>query len=129
MSAPICTNASLATTCYQLTSITEKQQKALIVYAKMLQLAIIGGTDYVGRLNLLLSDSAALCCGMTEKDRDAARVHLQFAKAAVAGASVPDTISAKQAQINCLVESDEKQLDEADLLLTCRLGIHKSYPQ
>jgi hypothetical protein len=130
MANPSCSQSNLLTMCYVVpTTISEKQAKALTVYAKALQLAAIGGKDYIGRLGLLLSDAATLCCGMGEPERDAARIKLAFTNAAAAGAAVPSTINAKQAQINCFVEVDEKALDEADLLLTCALGVNKAYPQ
>jgi len=131
MANPTCTAASLATTCYLVpTTLDPKQAKALKVYAKVLQLAAIGGTDYTGRMTgLLLSDAAALTCGMNQADRDAARIHLAFLQAQAAGASVPIGISAKQAFINCLVQVTDEELDEADLLLTCKLGRAKVYPQ
>jgi hypothetical protein len=131
MANPSCSKTSLTTSCYRTPgSISEKQQKALIVYAKALQLAAIGGTNYLSILStMLFSDAATMLCGFDEADRDAARVHLEFVKAAAAGASVPATINLKQAQINCLVEADDKQLDEADVMLTCKLGVSKAYPQ
>jgi len=130
MANPVCNLASILTSCYiSPGAITPQQQKALIIYAKTLQLAILGGTDYVGRLSLLVSDAAALTCGMGEEDRMASRVHIEFVNAAAAGANVPIGINAKQAQINCLVELDQKSLDEIDLMLTCKLGRAKAYPQ
>jgi len=131
MANPTCSAASLATTSYiSPGAISPQQQKALMVYAKALQLAAIGGKNYLSALTTaLLSDAATLTCGMGEEDRRAARIHLAFVNAAAAGASVPATINLKQAQINCLVEVDQKALDEADLLLTCALGRAKAYPQ
>lgn len=101
-----------------------------MIYAKALELAALGGTNYLSSLTTtLLSDAATLACGMGEENRRASKIHLAFVAAAAAGASVPATMNLKQAQINCLVEVDQKALDEADLLLTCKLGVHKSYPQ
>jgi len=122
---PTCSQATILNSCYLSPgAITPKQQKALKIYANMLELAIIGGTDYVGRLPLIVQDANALCCGMLDADRDAARIQIAFNQAAAAGANVPATLNAKQAQINCIVEWDDKQMDEVDLLLTCALGQH-----
>jgi hypothetical protein len=46
-----------------------------------------------------------------------------------AGAPVPDSINAKIAQCLCFAEFNDQQMDEVDLLLTCALGVHKTYPQ
>lgn len=131
MANPICTISSLTNNCYLVpTTISPKQEKALKILAKVLELAAIGGTNYSASMTTtLLSDAAALTCGMELADRDAARVHLAFVQAMAAGASVPAGISGKQALINCLVQADDDALDEADLLLTCKLGVHKAYPQ
>ncbi len=131
MANPICNISSVLTTCYRSPgAITPKQQKALLIYAKMLQLKAIGGTDYTGKLTTtLLSDAATFSCGAEEDDLKAARIKIEFDKAIALGATVPETISAKQAFINCLVEADPAALDEADTLLTCKLGVPKAYPQ
>ena len=129
MANPIISKASVTTTCYRTTNISEKQQKAYKVYAKTLQLKAMGGTDYTTNLPALLAAAASLCCGMEQPDREAARVKLEFDQATAAGASIPIGINNIQAQANCLIEVDPKALDEADLLLQLALGTHKSYPQ
>jgi hypothetical protein len=131
MSNPVCNNSTLNQPCYKAgQAITAKQQKALKVYARVLELAAIGGTDYSATMSsTLLSDAAVLANGYEESDRDAALVGLAFTKATAAGASVPSTLNAKIAAANCLVSADERQLEEAILLLECKLGFHKSYPQ
>jgi len=131
MANPTCLKANFLTTCYKSPgAITPKQQKALMVYAKVLQLQAIGGTDYRSTMvTTLLSASASALCGFEKSDRDAARIHIAFVNAAAAGATVPATINAKQAVLNCLVEVTDKELDEADLFLTCALGVQKAYPQ
>ena len=130
MANPVISNTSLTTMCYLVPPLSEKQQKALKIYAKANQLKAIGGTDYTAKLSsTLLSDAATLCCGMDLAERQAARVRIEIDNAKSAGATIADTISAKQAYINCLVEANEQQIDEADLLLTLALGRAKAYPQ
>lgn len=135
MANPVCTAASLVTaaTCYQRQSIQPHQQTALLLYAKVLELAAIGGTDYAATLtSTLLTDTVALVCAMTEDQRRAARVNIAFLNAATAGASVPETLAEKVAAIQCLVqkvEDDPAFADMIDLFLTCALGVHKAYVQ
>jgi hypothetical protein len=130
MAAPACSQANLLAPCFLSPGpITPQQQKAFLIYAKMLQLAILGGTDYVGRLALLVQDASTLTCGMSEEDIRAAFVQIAFNNATSAGANVPATMNGKQAAINCMVELDQKRLEEIDLLLTCKLGVNKAYPQ
>jgi len=130
MSNPVCAQSNILTQCYITPgAINPKQQKALKIYANLLQLAAIGGKNYTGRFGLLLSDAATLGCGMLQPDRDSSRVHIAFLQAAAAGAVVPVGINAKQAQINCMVAWNDQQMDEVDLLLQCALGVHKAYPQ
>jgi hypothetical protein len=130
MANPTCSQSNLLTQCYTTPgAITPKQQKALMVYAKALELAALGGTNYIGRTSLMLSDAASLGCGMLQPDRDASRIHLAFVNAMAAGAPVPTSINAKIAQILCFDSFDEQQMDEVDLMLTCKLGVHKAYPQ
>ena len=130
MANPVCSQANLLAPCFLSPGpITPQQQKAFYLYALALELAAIGGTDYIGRLALMASDAAALTCGMGEEDRNAARVQQAFTSAAAAGASVPATMNLKMAQISCLVELNQEELDEIDLMLTCKLGRAKAYPQ
>lgn len=77
----------------------------------------------------LLSDAAVLANGYEKSDRDAALVQIALNRATAAGASVPSKLNAKIAAVQCLVNADEKALDEALLLLECKLGVHKAYPQ
>lgn len=132
MAAPICDNASLRTgaVCFINGPQSPFQQKALLVYAKALQLAAIGGTDYTEVLSTtLLADASALACGMDEPHRIAAYINLAFLNAASAGATVPASIQDKADAVRCLINADPEALDEADLLLTCQLGYSAAYPQ
>lgn len=134
MANPTCTKATLsgsAAACYGVpANLSPKQAKALDLYAKVLELAAIGGTNYLTLLtSTLLSDAATMTCGMEQADRDAARLVIAFNNAAAAGATVPSTMAGKLDIAKCLVEATDKQLDEALVLLLCQLGRAKAYPQ
>ncbi len=101
MANPTCTTSGLTASCFRVPFLGPKQQKALLIQAKKLELAAIGGTDYVGRDALLLSDAATLTCGMRKPDLDAAMLQIAYNNAAAAGAVVPATLEAKLAQVVC----------------------------
>lgn len=131
---PTCTKATLtgtAAACYGVpASLSQKQAKALDIYAKALELAAIGGTNYLTTLtSTLLSSAATMTCGMEQANRDAAKLVIAFNNAAAAGATVPATLSAKLAVAKCLVEATDDQLDSALVSLLCQLGRAKAYPQ
>ncbi len=129
MANPTCTTSGLTASCFRVPFLSPKQQKALLIQAKRLQLAALGGTDYVGRDALMLADANTLTCGMRKPDLDAAMVQVAYNNATAAGAVVPATLEAKLAQVTCLLEATEDQLDETLVLLQCKLGVHKAYPQ
>lgn len=132
MAAPVCTIASLFqnTSCYQQNSITAEQQKALLVYAKVLELAAIGGTNYISVLtSTLLTDTA---CPTVLPDRvRAANIRIAFNNAASAGATVPTTIQDKMAVMKCLTHlpGGQLKLDQIAMWLNCKLGRGMAYPQ
>ncbi len=130
MAAPTCTKAGLSASCYKTPgAITPRQVKTLTIYAKVLQLAAIGGTDYRSLLaTTLLSDAATLTCGFDKSDLDAAMVQIAYNNATTAGASV-GTLATQVNNARCLEQATEDQLDEALVLLQCKLGVHKAYPQ
>lgn len=130
MPAPFCSQSDLLAPCFLSPGpITPQQQKAFTIYAKALELSAIGGTDYIGRLALMVQDAQTLTCGMGEEDIRAAFVQIAFNNATAVGAPVPATMNGKQAAINCFIELDQLLLEEIDLMLTCKLGRHKTYPQ
>ncbi len=106
------------------------QQKAMLLYARVLELAAIGGTDYTAALTTTLTTDAA-CPPSSADDIRAANIAIAFANATTAGASVPDTLAAKMSAIRCLqhVPGGMATLDRYLLLVTCKLGVHKAYVQ
>lgn len=133
MANPTCNATTLVTdaAAYRLDSdLNPKQQKCLEIYAKVLELAAIGGTDYTAALaTTLLQDAATLEIGFSPDEIRAAQIAVAFANAAAAGATVPASINTKLANLGLLVQADDLLLDKALTLLKCKLGVHKAYPQ
>jgi len=132
MANPICSATTLITNgaCYRTSSINIVEQKALLIYAKVLELAAIGGTDYTAQLTGTLLTASA--CPPYEPDNiRAGNVAVAFANAASAGAVVPSTIQTKIAAVKCLknVDGGLARLEQIELLLNCKLGRHKNYVQ
>jgi hypothetical protein len=123
-----CTKASLTGSAASVfnvpANLSPKQYKALMIYALALQYAAItGGTNYLATLSTkLLSDAATMTCGMEQSDRDAAKLLIAFNGATAAGATVPSTVTDKLAACIKLTEATDDQLDQALVLLSCRLG-------
>lgn len=132
MANPTCSSTTLVTDAASYTGavLNPKQRKALLLYAMVLELNAIGGTDYTAALDsTLLSDAATLTLGMTDDQREAARISLALVNAEAAGATVPSSLQSKLEALGGLINADDRALDEALTLLTCRLGVHKAYPQ
>ena len=134
MANPTCSTTTLITNaaCYRSSSIDPIQQKSLLIYGKILELAAIGGTDYTAAMtSTLLTDTSALTGPLSQDDLTAANISTQFVNAAAAGASVPDTIQNKIAAVKCLqhLPGGMLALNRIDALLNCKLGRAKAYPQ
>ena len=132
MPNPVCNATTLITNaaCYHRTQLNPIQQQSLLIYAKVLELAAIGGTDYRTEMTGdLLTDAA--CPPSHEDDITAARIAVAFANATEAGATVPADINDKLDAIACLqhVPGGANVLNRIDLLLTCKLGRAEAYPQ
>lgn len=108
---------------------TEAQYKAAAIFFMVAELAAIGGTNYLATLNTTLIDDANTLVGMASVDqmRSATLTILQR-NAIAAGASVPDTLNGINALTSCCFQSTD-QMDNIMLLLMCKLGTHKLYPQ
>lgn len=132
MANPTCSATTFNTnaSCYNLNTLNEAQQWSLLVYAKVLELAAIGGTDYTNALKTDLQTDSA-CPPQNRADIMAAQVNVAFNNAADAGASIPATVSDALSLAACLqyVPGGVERLQRIDLLLNCKLGVHKSYPQ
>lgn len=105
-------------------------RKALQVYFMVLQLKAIGGTDYTpNQLAQLVQDTESFECGETDDQEDAALTALLSSQATAAGASVPVGVSAQLANIALFRNQTDDTLNDCMLLLKCKLGVHKAYPQ
>lgn len=133
MANPTCSNQTLivdATPFREDSDINPRQQKCLLLYAMVLELAALGGTDYRNTMaTTLVSDAASLELGFTVDEMEAALINLGFVRATAAGASVPASIQTKLLNLGNLINVDPLLLDKMFVLLTCRLGVHKAYPQ
>jgi len=134
MANPTCSSTVLVTNAAPFMAgagIDNKRQMVLLIYAMLLELAAIGGTDYsgVGGREQMMQDAATLEIGETNDELDAGLISLAFTRATAAGASVPATLALKLAAVPRLPCNDDMLLKKAFVLLTCKLGVHKAYPQ
>lgn len=94
------------------------------------ELATIGGTDYTAALGTtLLDDASDLISAMTRDDRAVAELSIYFNNAVEAGATLSSDVDTLMSEARLLVDATPDQLQQMYLLLLCKLGIHKSYPQ
>lgn len=127
---PECTSTQVVdqAACYLESAIRPSQRRALYLYARVLELAAIGGTDYASALTTtLLTDAQGMTCRLNEDQIAAAKTNLAFINAAAAGASVPSTLAEKMEIVKCLddlAQNDPQLTDLVDLFLTCQLGEH-----
>ncbi len=131
MANPTCTRDSLISgaACYREPVISKHDQDARLVYLKVLELQAIGGTDYRSAVNTLFVDANTLSCGFQPGDFDGAAVVIAANNATAAGASVPSTRATLADAVKCFENFTDFQLKQAKLLLDCKLGVSKAYPQ
>ena len=137
MANPTCTAKTLVTDAapYQRNICgSPETQQCLLILGMVYELAGIGGTDY--RVNgapwtQLLTDAQQLEIGESEDQLMAGMINLQFVKAAAVNPTpaLPNTLAGQLAQLGQLVNTDPLLLDKIQLLLFCKLGVHKSFPQ
>lgn len=131
MSNPTCTAAELIDNAKNYTSETlnPQQRAALLIHAQVLELATLGGDDYSATIDTtLIEDAESLARAMTEDQLQAARIQIAYNNADAAGAAVPD-LDTKLSATSRLALADPKTLHDIALLLACKLGVHKAYPQ
>lgn len=132
MANPVCGSTTWIdnAACYTQLTLDPMKQKALRAYAMALELAAIGGTNYLDTLSTtLITDAVQTVCAITKDQRTAAYISIAFANATTAGASVPATLDLKLDAVKCLATIDPEEMDKVLLLLTCKLGVHKAYVQ
>ena len=104
------------------------EQKAAQIYLMVLQLEAIGGTDYTDELRGdLITDANTLAGKMSDAQRQAVSLAIWSANATAAGATVPADVNDWKSSIVELNHAED--LDAILLLLQCKLGVAKGYPQ
>jgi len=103
-------------------------QKTLLLYAKVIELRSIGGTDYTTALDQLAIDAQQLEVGGSVDERMAALINLAFVNAGQ-GTTTYSALQSILGKIVALLPHSDDMLERMDLLVTCKLGVHKSYPQ
>lgn len=132
MSNPTCTAASLATTnpAFGLQGFNPKQYQAAKLYLMALELAALGGTDYTATMTTdLIDDATTLAQKMDPNQRRIAMLQIYANNATAAGASVPETFNELNDATGCCFQSQQVDMGAIELLLLCKLGVHKAYPQ
>lgn len=103
-----------------------------MIWLKVLELAAIGGTDY--RLTMttdLIADATELAKTMNPFERRVAAMNIQRNNALAAGSTDPsltDGISGLNEATGCCFAAFP-DFGAINLLLDCKLGVHKAYPQ
>jgi len=132
MANPTCTSASLAETSpgFGLQGLNPRQYKAAKLYLMALELAALGGTDYTSVMtSTLVSDAATLAQRMDPNQRRIALLQIYSNNADAAGATVPSTFNDLNEATGCCFQAENVDFEAIELLLLCKLGVHKAYPQ
>lgn len=131
MANPVCTKAALITeaACYGGCVLNIHEQLALEVYARLQTVKAIGGTDYEDDEDQLAIDAQNLFgdVGLAQQRQMQLAILLNNADASGAAISAnPDTL---QGFIVKLKVYDDAMLQKMNLLLQCKSGASKAYPQ
>lgn len=134
MANPTCTRSSLMTTnpAFGLQGFTPRQYRAAKLYLMALELKGVGGTDYTSAMTTTLISDAITLVGNGQNDPNQMRIamlQVQRNNTAATGETVPSTFNALNAATKCCFQNMEAPFDAMELLLLCKLGVHKTYPQ
>lgn len=126
---PTCTASSLVTGCFSGEVLNAKQRMAFLVYFMALELNAVGGTNYTSLLvstasGGLLYDATQLAQKMTADQRQTAILNIYRNNAVAAGASPSADPSVLADNVKCLINATDDQLEQAFILLLCKLGKH-----
>lgn len=130
MANPVCTSASLVESnpCLSPAVLTSNQRHAIRIWFMVKELAAIGGTDYSAVLNsTLITDAVNFGDTMNLAQRDTALMAIYRNNAVAAGATIPTDPNQLTEQIKCF--EDYQDLNAVELMLLCKLGVHKAYVQ
>lgn len=130
MANPVCDIATLveANPCLAGPVFTERDQKFLQVYFNILELAALGGFDYLPVVaSTLISDAVTLADTMNLSQRRTATLAIHRNNAIEAGATVPTDPNVLKDAIKCF--EDYPDVNALVLLMLCKLGVHGTFPQ
>lgn len=92
------------------------------------ELTALGGTDYSAVLDsTLISDAVTFGDTMNLAQRSTALLAIYRNNAVAAGATIPSDPSTLADNVKCL--DNYQDLNTVELMLLCKLGVHKAYPQ
>lgn len=131
MANPTCTKEQLIRegACYGSCSLDAHEQLALEVYARMQTVRAIGGTNYIGDEDQLARDAMDVFGGVEQDQQRDMHLAILLNNADASGAAIsadPDTL---QGFIVVLNAYNEAELTRMNLLLQCKMGASKAYPQ
>ena len=143
MANPTCTSVAAliaAQPCFGAQNLDAQKRKSLLIWFKVNELAAIGGTDYRTVLASTLIRDATTFAGQATSPSvtdsydvgtqfDQAKLAIAFNSATTAGASLSTNINTLMGSIAPLSKATERQLDSILIMLECKLGAHKAYPQ
>ena len=130
MANPICTFVSLveASPCLAGQVLSENQQLAIRIWFMVKELQAIGGTNYSTSLDTtLIADAVALARTMDLSQFRTAEMTIYKNNAVTAGATISSDTSSLLDSVKCLF--NYPNLKQVELLLLCKLGVHKAYTQ
>jgi len=130
-STTACTRATFTDDVACLRALTSQQRKAYMVYLNVLELAALGGTDYINELgpNGDLIVDAKCDISLDPEQKSLALLLINQGNAEDAGATIPATVDDIGTAVQCLVNQSPAQLDAMALHVQCLLGRHAAYPQ
>lgn len=128
MANPTCDAVELIEEAACLQCLNPRYQQAAIAYLNMLELAALGGTDYMTDFPGAVEDAATQTYSrFTQAQRETALVAIALQNAINAGATVPADVNDWMPFIIPL--ENYPDLDAVSLALLCSLGRHADLPQ
>lgn len=77
----------------------------------------------------LISDATTFVGRMDRNQRRIAKMNILLNNAEAAGATVSDDPNVVNGLTSCCFQSEPVDFDAIKLMLMCKLGVHKDYPQ
>lgn len=130
MANPTCTAFTLveSSPCLSGEVLPENDQQAIRIWFMVKELQALGGTNYSAALDsTLITDAVNLADTMNLSERRTALMTIYRQNAVAAGASIPSDINQVRDAVKCL--RNYQDLNAVELLMLCKLGVHKAYPQ